>query len=159
VVLDAFTPLSGGIDGLVALSIGDFIGDPDDPLASYEDRMRACRGLAALERVPEVAIVAGPDINIQPLAPPRYAPPPPSVPHPCPPSPPPAPATPRPPAVGDLPPLFTQQQIFAVQSAMIEQCERRRDRVALLDPPYAIASDDRLGIGPVRDWRQRFDSK
>ena len=134
------TPLTGGADGLAALSIGDFIGDPDDPLASYEDRMRACRGLGALERVPEVAIVAVPDINIQPLAPPRYAPLPPCVPDPCLPPPPPAPATPLPSSVGDLPPVFTEQQIFAVQAAMIEHCERRRDRIALLDPPYAIAS-------------------
>jgi Bacteriophage tail sheath protein len=159
IALDAFTPLSGGTDGLAALSIGDFIGDPDDPLAAYEDRMRACRGLAALERVPEVAIVAAPDINIQPLPPPRYAPLPPCVPDPCLPPPPPAPAPPRPPAVGDLPPPFTEQQIFAVQSAMVEHCERRRDRIALLDPPYAIAADDRLGVGAVRAWRQRFDSK
>ena len=159
IALDAFTPLTGGADGLAALSIGDFIGDPDDPLASYEDRMRACRGLGALERVPEVAIVAVPDINIQPLAPPRYAPLPPCVPDPCLPPPPPAPATPLPSSVGDLPPVFTEQQIFAVQAAMIEHCERRRDRIALLDPPYAIASDDRLGIGAVRAWRQRFESK
>ena len=52
------------------------------------------------------------------------------------------------------PPVFTEQQIFAVQAAMIEHCERRRDRIALLDPPYAIASDDRLGIGAVRAWRR-----
>jgi Bacteriophage tail sheath protein len=157
--LAAFTALTGGADGLAALSISDFIGDPDDPLASHEDRVRACRGLRALERVSEIAIVAVPDINIQPLPPPQQAPLPSCVPDPCLPDPPPGPATPRPPTVGDLPPVFPEQQIFTVQSAMIEQCERRRDRIALLDPPYAIARDDRLGIGAARAWRQRFDSK
>jgi Bacteriophage tail sheath protein len=157
--LDAFTALTGGTDGLAALSISDFIGDPDDLLASYADRVLAYRGLRALERVSELAIVAIPDINIQPLPPPQKAPLPPCVPDPCLPDPPLRPATPRPPTVGDLPPLFTEQQIFAVQSAMIEQCEQRRDRIALLDPPYALVRDDRLGIGAVRAWRQRFDSK
>ncbi len=157
--IDAATRLVGGADGLAALSVGDFTGEPDDPFASDADRARARRGLRALEAVSEVAIVAVPDINIQPVTPARKAPLSPCVPDPCLLPPPPAPASPCPPAVGDLPPVFTEQQIFAVQTAMVEQCERRRDRIALIDPPHAVARDDRLGIGAVRAWRRRFDSK
>ena len=42
---------------------------------------------------------------------------------------------------------------------MIQQCEKLRDRIALLDPPFAAARDDKLGVGAVRAWRSRFDSK
>jgi phage tail sheath protein FI len=157
--LDTETPLAGGADGLAALSIGDFIGEPDDPFASDADRLRARRGLRALAAVSEVAIVAVPDINIQPLAPPRQAPLPPCVPDPCLPPPPPALAAPRAQTVGDLPPVFGEQEIFAVQAAMVEQCEGLRDRIALIDAPYSVARDDTLGIGAVRAWRRQFDSK
>ena len=46
-----------------------------------------------------------------------------------------------------------------MQSALVQQCEKRRDRIALLDPPFATARDDALGVGAVRAWRSRFDSK
>jgi phage tail sheath protein FI len=46
-----------------------------------------------------------------------------------------------------------------VQSALIQQCEDLRDRIALLDPPFAAARNDKLGVGAVRAWRSRFDSK
>ncbi len=159
VPIDTATALTGGSDGLAALSVDDFVGRPDDPLASDEQRASARRGLRALEQVAEVAIVAVPDINIKPIAPPSKAPLPPCEPDPCLPPPPPGPAAPRLPTIGDLPPLFTEQQIFTVQSALIEQCERLRDRIGLIDPPYSVARDDRLGIGAVRAWRKRFDSK
>ena len=46
-----------------------------------------------------------------------------------------------------------------MQSALIQQCEKLRDRIALLDPPFSAARDDKLGVGAVRAWRSRFDSK
>jgi uncharacterized protein len=159
VSVDNASALTGGADGLAALSTEDFIGQPDDPFASDVDRVRARRGFRALEAVSEIAIVAVPDINIQPLAAPLKDPLPPCMPDPCLPPPPPGPATPRQRELGDLPPVFTEQQIFAVQTALVEHCERQADRIALIDPPYTIASDNRLGIGAVRAWRQKFDSK
>jgi phage tail sheath protein FI len=41
---------------------------------------------------------------------------------------------------------------------MVDQCERLRDRVALIDPPFSAAASATLGPGPVRAWRSRFDS-
>ena len=152
-------PLTGGADGLALLSVYDFIGEEVSPLDSDELKQQKQRGLRALEEIDEVAIVAIPDIHIQPLAIPPKAPLPPCVPDPCWPPGPPSPAIPRERAVGDLPPVFSEQEIFQMQSALIQQCEKRRDRIALLDPPFAAARDDALGVGAVRAWRSRFDSK
>ena len=69
------------------------------------------------------------------------------------------PAVPRAPSVGDLPPVFPEGAIYQVQSALIQHCEKLRDRIALLDPPFSAARDDKLGVGAVRAWRSRFDSK
>ncbi len=81
-----------------------------------------------------------PDIHIQPRAPPPVAPPPPCVPDPCLPPPPPHRRRRVPRQSGDLPPrVRATQQIFARAGGAVEHCERRRDRVALLDPPFAIA--------------------
>ena len=52
-----------------------------------------------------------------------------------------------------LPPVFTEDQIVDVQSAMITQCERGFYRVALLDPPAS-----QLGVEAIQGWRARFDS-
>jgi len=71
----------------------------------------------------------------------------------------PAPAIPRAPSVGDLPPVFSEAEIYQAQTALIAQCEKLRDRIALLDPPFAAARDDKLGVGSARAWRSRFDSK
>jgi phage tail sheath protein FI len=120
---------------------------------------RKRRGLRVLETVSEVAILAVPDIHIQPIAPPELRPEPPCVPDPCLPPPPPGPAPLRPPSIGELPPRFTDDAVHQVQAAMVEQCERLRDRIALLDPPITAARNDALGVGAVRAWRQRFDSK
>ncbi|MGZ9233914.1 MAG: phage tail sheath C-terminal domain-containing protein [Anaerolineales bacterium] len=152
-------PLTGGADGLALLSVYDFIGEEVSPLDSDELKQQKLRGLRALEEIDEVAIVAIPDIHIQPLAIPPKAPLPPCVPDSCLPPGPPSPAIPRETAVGDLPPVFSEQEIFRMQSALIQQCEKRRDRIALLDPPFAAARDDALGVGAVRAWRSRFDSK
>ena len=80
---DQIMPLTGGADGLAQLSPYDFIGEDIDPLDSDDVRARKARGLRTLEDVREIAIVAVPDIHIQPKAAPRFSPPPPCVPDPC----------------------------------------------------------------------------
>ena len=156
---EATLPLVGGADGLALLRVYDFIGEAVDPRDSDALKRLKQRGLRVLEEVGEVAIVAVPDIHIQPRAIPERAPLPPCIPDPCLPSGPPPPATPRPPAVGDLPPIFSDAEIYQVQAALVEECERRRDRIALLDPPFAAARNDALGVAAVRAWRSRFESK
>jgi phage tail sheath protein FI len=150
--------LTGGLDGLAPLTVGDFLGEQADALDDIDVRRRKRRGLRALEPVGEVALVAIPDIHIQPILPPRKKPPAPCVPNPCLPPPPLPPAVPRERSVGDLPPLFTDAEIFEVQQALIEHCLLLRDRFALVDPPFGAIRDPRLGSGPLRAWRRRFDS-
>jgi phage tail sheath protein FI len=154
---DQRLPLENGVDGLAALSAFDFMGEEIDPLASDEVKALKTRGLRALEEISEVAILAVPDINIQPFLPPRYSPRV-CVPDPCL-SDPPAVAAPPVPATGDLPPIFSEADIYRVQSALIQQCEKLRDRFGLIDPPYKVARDDKLGVGAALAWRSRFDSK
>ena len=158
--VDAESPiaLKEGADGLALLSVRDFIGEAVSPLDSDEVKTCKQRGLRVLDDIREVAILAVPDIHIQPVTIPGKAPLPLCVPDPCLTSDP-LPAIPRAPSVGDLPPRFTEGEIFLVQAAMVEQCELRRDRIALLDPPFTVARDDSLGTGAVRAWRRRFDSK
>ena len=157
-IADQIMPLTGGADGLAQLCAYDFIGEEIDPLDSDEVRARKARGLRTFEDVCEIAIVAVPDIHIQPKPAPRYSPPPPCVPDPCLPMNLP-PAVPRGPSVGDLPPVFSEGAIYQVQSALIQHCEKLSDRIALLEPPFNASRDDKLGIGAVRAWRSRFDSK
>ena len=127
---DQIMPLTGGADGLAQLSTYDFIGEEIDPLDSDEVRAHKARGLRTLEDVREVAIVAVPDIHIQPKPTPRFSASPPCIPDPCLPAGEP-PAVPRPPSVGDLPPVFPQSAIYQVQAALIQHCEKLRDRIAL----------------------------
>ncbi|MBB3219838.1 phage tail sheath family protein [Pseudoduganella umbonata] len=155
----AWLALHGGLDGLSTLAVGDFTGEAADPLASDAEAARRRRGLACLDAVDEVGIVAVPDIHIRPLPNPERRPLPPCVPDLCLPAPEPGPAAPPPEPVGDLPPGFDEGQIHAVQAAMVAHCEALRYRIALLDPPLAAASDARLGIAAIRAWRKRFDSK
>jgi phage tail sheath protein FI len=153
------TPLCGGEDGLSLLMTRDFIGEETNPLESDQLTVFKTRGLRALEEVSEVAMVAIPDIHIQPKALPRSSPQPPCIPDPCLPPGPPSPAAPREPSVGDLPPVFSEGEIFQVQAALIQHCEKLKDRIVLLDPPFAAARDDKLGVSAIQAWRSRFDSK
>jgi uncharacterized protein len=133
--------LGGGRDGLSELTPAEFKA-----------------GLAALSVIGDVSILAVPDILVQPVRPLilPYRPP---EPDPCAVCPEPAPASePLPPPVPELPPIFSDAQIYEVQSAMIEQCERLRDRVALIDPPWQSVRTDAVGLGGVQAWRLRFDS-
>lgn len=133
---------SGGVDGLIHLAPADFIET----------------GLAPLARTGDVAILACPDILIQPVRVQRDALPL-EAPDPCEscaiPG---APAPAAPTREAELPPIFEAGAIETVQAAMIAQCEALRDRVALIDPPFATARSGDLGIAPAQAWRQRFDS-
>jgi len=150
--------LQGGLDGLALLTARDFLGEDADPFDDMLTRRRKRRGLRALEPVNEVAVVAIPDILIQPAEPPRKSPLPPCAVDVCLDPPPLLPATPRQASVGDLPPRFDEAEIFQVQQALIEHCAAMRDRFALIDPPFDTVRDQGIGIGPLRAWRRRFDS-
>jgi phage tail sheath protein FI len=157
--LGKWIPLAGGCDGLKLLAVRDFIGEDFLPRESDEEHERKRRGLRALEEVDEVAILAVPDIHIRAKPEPDTAPLPACVPDPCLPPPPPRPEKPRKASAKELPPVFGEEEIFQVQSAMILQCERLRNRVAVLDPPYAASRQDSLGVSAVQNWRRRFESK
>jgi hypothetical protein len=150
--------LTEGQDGVAALTQNDFIGDPIDAVSMNGPPV--LRGLAAMAIASDVSILAVPDILIRPIEPPTFNPPSPIVDR-CPVCPPaPARAAPVAPFVPeDLPPVFSDAAILAVQSAMIAQCEALGDRVALLDPPWDAASDSSVGVAPVRAWRDNFDSE
>lgn len=150
--------LAGGADGLAQLRAEDFIGEAFDPQESDEAQRRKRRGLRVLEEEQEVALLAVPDIHIQPQAETQFAPPAPCIPDPCLPNAA-APAPSRPRAVGDLPPLFSEADIFRVQLAQVEQCEKLRDRFALLAPPAAATQEGALGTSAVRAWRKRFETQ
>lgn len=158
-VPDTAIALADGADGLALLTVRDFIGEALDVFDDELARRAKMRGLRALDPISEVALVAVPDIHIQPVLPPPKAPPVVCVPDPCmllqPPA---SPALPRTRSHGDLPPIFNDEAVYAVQSAAIDHCQRHRDRVALLDPPYTAVRDTRLGIDPIRAWRKRFDT-
>jgi hypothetical protein len=137
--------LAGGRDGLAGLRVEDFTGDAASAVR---------RGVAALEPVDEVAIVAVPDINIRPAPPVERAPLPEPEPDPCCPGPEPEPAAvalPSP-SVTEQPPTFQHDEIHRVQQALVEHCEALRNRVAVLDAPFA------LDTGEVTSWRRRFDT-
>jgi phage tail sheath protein FI len=156
---DISLPFTGGADGLMLLTAYDFIGEEISPYDSDEARAQKRRGLRVLAEVEEVAMLAIPDIHIQPITPPATAPLPPCVPNICLPIVALPPEPPLPPPVIELPPIFGEEDIYRVQAAMVQQCEARRDRIALLDPPFATARTDALGVGAVRAWRSRFESK
>jgi phage tail sheath protein FI len=149
---------SGGRDGLAALEVRDFIGEPVAVDDGPEAVAYKTRGLRALKEVSEVALLAVPDAQVRPVEVPAFAPPEPCVPDPCIANPPPeairVPATPS-----EHPPTFGGEELFRIQSEMILQCELKRDRFALLDPPLDASTNQLAGIRSVLDWRSRFDSK
>jgi uncharacterized protein len=131
------TLLTGGKDGLASLTRDDFTA-----------------GLATLESVDEVSLVAIPDILVRPLPPVETDPLPPPVVDPCLPCASVPPSLPTlPPPSDEQPPLFSTSDVYAVQRALVEHCEQLHDRVALLDPPFDA------DVGEVESWRARFDSK
>lgn len=156
-----FLPLTDGRDGLATLAPGDFTGGAffardDDAAASAK-----LRGIRALELVDEISIVAVPDIVIQPEPDPVYETELPPDPDPCLLCPP--PPEPRRAARGvrrdqELPPVFSDDQVFHVQSALIAHCAERCDRFAVLDPPFSATQDNEVGLGAITAWRNRFDT-
>jgi len=154
-VADERMALTGGKDGLATLTADDFIGDPLQ--AAEIDGEIELRGLAALANISEISMLAAPDILIQPIVPPLTLPAPTADPCSlCPQAEP--QATPVGVVLPEQPPIFSDDDIFAVQAAMIDQAESRRDRVVLLDPPFDAAQGDYTGISPTLAWRDRFDS-
>lgn len=149
--------LAGGADGLAALAPLDFIGEEISPAASDLARAAARRGVRALGEVDEIGLVAIPDIHIQPQPPASLLPAVPCVADPCLPMPPAVP-TPTARSIGDTPPRFGMDAIYRVQAAMVAQCERRRDRIALLDAPFEACTRPTFLAAELRAWRGRFDS-
>ncbi len=128
--------LENGADGIGTILIDHFLGD-----SSAEEKT----GLRGLEDVDEVGIVVMPDIMIQPEETGYYR------------------------TVADdacetketlntfspsleWPPQFSDGDIERAQTAMIDHCERMKDRVALLDPPFDT------DISGILDWREQFTS-
>lgn len=138
--------LEGGRDGVAALTPQDLVG---------RDRET---GIGALARIDEPAVLAAPDAFIRPGREPRTSPqplPPFDECLPCrPPQPLPAPL----PSPVERPPTFGNDEAFTVQSALVDQCERLRDRFAVLDAPPHGGPLANEGVTLVRAWRSRFDS-
>jgi len=149
--------LTGGRAGLAPLTVNDFIGEPFAIDDDAETLTLKRRGLRAVEQVAEIGLLAVPDILIHPDEPNSSAPLPPCVPDPCVDvageEPGPVPETPP-----DLPPVFSDEDVYRVQAEMVLQCERLRDRFALLDVPLELALDATAGVRGVLDWRSRFDT-
>lgn len=150
-------PLAGGRDGIAALRVPDFIGEPSSPADSPFAAVRRRRGLRTVEELDEVALLSVPDIHVRAIEPNPIVPLAACVPDPC--------LDeqvvelgPVPDAFAEMPPTFSITDVFRVQGAMIEQCEHRGDRFALLDPPYDVSTDAMAGIRGVLDWRGRFDT-
>lgn len=150
--------LEGGTDGLSSLVPADFVGVRTVDGPPTPDRgATAARGLASLDAVDEVAILAVPDIHVRPVEVLPPAPPSDCLPDPC--------LDPAPVAIGpvdagpaELPPTFTPADVFLVQAAMVEQAERLRDRFAVLDVPFEVVADATAGLRGALDWRSRFDT-
>jgi phage tail sheath protein FI len=149
--------LTGGRDGLALLTADDFIGEPIDPNDSDTVRASKFRGLETLGPIDEISILAIPDIHIHPAPPPETAPPVRCVPDPC--------LDPRQPPLPiagtsvELPPVFSDADLYRVQAAMVEQCETLGDRFAVLETPYNTVIDPTAGPAAAQAWRSRFDSK
>lgn len=149
--------LADAVDGLSTLAPHDFIGLPGSPFDSDMQAAAARRGLAALDPVEEIGVVAIPDIHIQPREPAPLLPAPRCDPDPCLPHAPP----PKPPLhlrAGERPPRFELQAIAQVQTAQLLHCERHRDRFALLDAPFETCATPLSSTAALQAWRQRFES-
>lgn len=158
--------LNNGSDGLTHLSAHDFTGREVSPDEGDDVKRFHNRGLRALGGISEVSMVSIPDIHIQTL---RHSAPAPAI----------RPA--RNPCltrceldsnegVGDdpstdlytdldLPPVFSQEDVFKVQSELIQHCEDRKDRFAILDAPYLAANSGVTGTDLIESWRSGFDTR
>jgi hypothetical protein len=145
ILLD-WAALVAGRDGTAALSLDDLLGD---------ELTERRRGLATFATVDEPAIMAIPDLVAEPV-PARIKLPPEVEVDPCLPCPPPPP--PPDALVADISEAsasFDVDEIALAQQALIDHCERRADRIALLDPPCGQRP---LDVQALTAWRSRFDS-
>jgi phage tail sheath protein FI len=141
--------LWGGRDGIAAITALDFMGDPGSEIK---------RGLRTLEDVEQVSIVCAADLLIEPSAAVQYKPLPQVIPDPCLPGALNASASKTVPLPVEASPQLSITDVFHVQQAMILHCQAMRYRVALLDPPDFGYPRDRIDLGEIQSWRQRFDS-
>ena len=142
--------LWGGRDGIAALQMSDFTGDP------ASDKKW---GIRSMEDVDEISIVAVPDILIEPAPPVTYSPPPKPQPDPCLPSTAaPQIAPPPPPPPSEVAPSFSLDQIYQVQQSLIQHCQLMQFRFAILDPPDFGYPKLHVDLGEVQSWRQRFST-
>lgn len=143
--------LCGGTDGLKTLKPEHFNGDGERPDAPI--------GLAALERIKEVSMIAMPDIMPKLRVFPKTKPLPPDctnldvTPRP----------TPLPQPAPEFPSAFTQDQMFSLQQEMINHCERLRYRVAIIDIPDFLKEPPNSPPAPTLpeealEWRSRFQN-
>jgi len=133
--------LDGGRDGLAQVGLADFAGSADD-----------FRGLRILEEIDDVAILCAPDAV---FAPPYTKPKPPAPKrNPCDP----LPKPPAPDSIAEdptaIPPAFDDQTVLNIYQTMIDQCERLRDRVAILDSPPQKRETSQLV-----NWRFLFQTR
>lgn len=147
--------LADGTDGLAALSVEDFLGRPGSPRDSDLVRLESMRGLQSLTAIDEIALIAIPDILIQPEQGPDLLPlaPPPTDPcRTCPtPTPPVTAMAPAP--LRETPPHFSESDILKVQRSLLADCESRGDRFAVLSAPWARNADRRRGTRALIEWR------
>jgi hypothetical protein len=131
--------LQGGSDGPSELSVKDFTGDPQD-----------FRGLRLLEEIDEISILGVPDaVFAAPPSPPRPVLPPLD---PC--APPPTSESSPPAQLFAARPAISDTDVQRIQRAMIEQCERLRDRVAILDFPA-----NKKSAAALESWRDQFPTR
>lgn len=134
--------LSGGRDGAPP-SAEDFTGQADD-----------LRGLRLLEEVDEIAILAVPDAVFSPLpgARDKFLPPPDcgSQSVSC------CTEKEAPPKPGPV--SVSEEMTTAIYHAMLDQCERCRDRVAIFDVPVQFLGEH-VPLGAAIDWREKFQTR
>jgi len=135
--------LQGGRDGLDDVTPSDLIGGTGD-----------LRGLRLLEEIDEVSILCMPDA-VSRFAPRTTIEPPRPPSDPCRPS-----TTPSTPLAKELPvdetsksPSWTSDKTTPMYRAMIDQCERLRDRVAILDYPPTRSVPT---AAQLLAWRNQF---
>jgi hypothetical protein len=132
--------LQGGRDGIAGTNEKDFTGAETD-----------IRGLRLLEEIDEVSILCMPDVVLEPQ---RRKPEPTPPRRPC--EPPPKP--PAPDTIAEdptaIPPGFNDTTVINLYHAMIDQCERLRDRVAILDSPQHIRQPT-----DIVEWRYDFKTR
>ena len=134
--------LSGGTDGLVTLQPAHLSGE-GSPTGT-------CWGLGCLESVDELSILAMPDIMPKPAYARTFKPAQPDC------------SRletrqeqtePLPEAKPEQPPRFANVVVSELQQALVRQCEKLKDRVAILDP-----LPEHRSRKSVMDWRRNFDT-